>query len=82
MSALAWCEKEVNSATGMENILRLFVKSQKQLKLNNSGVHSSFDRSELYLSTENQSWKCCWKQEEDGSGQALLSLLSLLGCFL
>ena len=49
------------------------------VEIKQSGVHSSFDRSELYLSTEDQSWKCCWKQEEDGSGQALLSLL---GCFL
>ena len=36
-------------------------------EVNNSGVHSSFFRSELYLSTKNQSWRCCWKQAEDGS---------------
>ena len=49
------------------------------VKLNNSGLHSSFARTELYRSTKNQSLKCCWKQAEDGSGQILLSLL---GCFL
>ena len=48
--------------TGMENNLRQFVKSR-------CSVHSRFDRSEFYLSTQNQSWKCCWKQEEDGSGK-------------
>ena len=42
-------EKETYAA---ENNLHLFSKSQIQLKLNNSGVHSSFTRSELHLSTE------------------------------
>ena len=39
----------------MKNNLPLFAKSQMQLKLNNSSVHSSFDRSELNLSTKNES---------------------------
>ena len=48
-------KKEAYFATGMVNDLRLFVKLRIQLKLNNSSVHSSFARSELYLSTEKQS---------------------------
>ena len=39
----------------MENNLRLFVKSRMQLKLNNSSVHLSFDRSELYLRISHES---------------------------
>ena len=38
--------------TGMKNSLRLFEKSQIELKLNKSSAHSSFTRSEFYLSTE------------------------------
>ena len=60
-------------------ITGLFDESRVCLKLNNSCTHSSVARFEVYLSTENQSWKCCWKQEEDGSGKILWSLL---GCFL
>ena len=60
-------------------ITDLFDESRVCLKLNNSCTHSSVARFEVYLSTENQSWKCCWKQEEDGSGKILWSLL---GCFL
>ena len=48
---LAWCEKEAYSLTGMENNLDLSVKSQMQLKLYNICVHSSFNRSDLNLST-------------------------------
>ena len=59
--------------------LRVFGKSGIWLKLNNIGVHSSLARSELCLSTENQSSKCSWEQAEDRSGHILLSLL---GCFL
>ena len=43
----------------MENNLRLFEKSWIWYKLDNSGVRSSFTRSELCLIPENQSWKCC-----------------------
>ena len=32
----------------------------------------------MYLSTQNQSWRCCWKQKEDGIGKIFLTLL---GCF-
>ena len=35
------------------------------MKFNNSGVHSSFARSKLYLSTKNQSSTCSWKGAED-----------------
>ena len=42
-------------------------------EVNNRGVHSSLFRSELYLSTANQSWKCYWKQVEYSSRQNLLS---------
>ena len=49
------------------------------VEVNNSGVHPSFFRSELYLSTKNQSEKCDWKQAEDASGKMLSSLLV---CFL
>ena len=35
--------------------LRLFYNLEIHLNLNNSGVHSSFARFELYLSTEDQS---------------------------
>ena len=35
-----------------------------------------FSRFELYLSTENQWWKCCWKQAEDCcAGKSLLGYL-------
>ena len=61
LRVLAWCE---NHTHRLEQLLKWL----KWLKLNNSSVHSSFDRSELYLSTCNQSWKYRWKQEEDGSG--------------
>ena len=42
-------------------------KTTDLVKLSISDVHSNFPKSELYLSTENQLWKCCWKQAEDGS---------------
>ena len=53
LSIPAECENEAYSATEMENDLRLFDKSRILVKLNNSGVHSSFTRSDLYLNTEN-----------------------------
>ena len=46
---------ETYSVTGMKHNLPPFAKSQMQLELNNSSVHSSFDRSELNLSTNNES---------------------------
>ena len=39
----------------MENSSHLFDKLKIWLKLNQSGVHASFARPELYLGTENQS---------------------------
>ena len=78
LSFLPWSEKEAHSATGMENHMHLFDKSQILLKANNGGVHSIFSRSELYLSTKNRSWNHCWKHAEVGSKEIVL----LLGCFL
>ena len=49
--SLTTCKKETYLTAGMQINLRLFVKSQMQLKLNNSNVHSNFNISELYLST-------------------------------
>ena len=48
LRVLAYCE---NHTHRLEQLLKWL----KWLKLNNSSVHSSFDRSELYPSTYNQS---------------------------
>ena len=71
--------------THKTNLLRfnikffLFDKSRIYVELNKSSERSSFTRSELHLSTENQSWKNCWNQAENSSRRILLFLL---GCLL
>ena len=74
LSVLTWCKKEAYLATRLENNLSLFDKLCIQVKLNNNDIHSSFTRSEFYLSTENQFWKWCWKQAEDQSGQIVIRM--------
>ena len=44
-------EKEEYSATAMDKNLRLFyIANHDLIEIDNSGVHSNFVRSELYLS--------------------------------
>ena len=61
----------------MENNLSLFEKSPISLRLNNSDVHSNFTESELYLSTENQPKKCCWKQVKIGNRHILCIIIRM-----
>ena len=79
LSVLAWRKKGSLFTDRNGEWFASIWKITDLVKLNNSGVHSSFARSELYRSTENLSLNCCWKQAEDGSGKILLLFI---GCFL
>ena len=61
----------------MENNLSLFEKSPISLRLNNSDVPSNFAESELYLRTENQPKKCCWKQAKNGNRHILYIIIRM-----